>query len=331
MSPRIAILGGTGFVGCYLARLLVTGGREVILFDRTPPTAMGRHILGVSTGGVEFIEGDISAPTEVAGLLRRGPIDAIVNLAALQMLDWCNAHPLTTYEVNVRGPLVLFELATQAGIRRLVHVSSTGALVATQAEKIDERHPTLDIRLGHPAGHYGASKAMSEIAALAFIRVQHLDLIVLLFPSVYGFGSPHQTFIAGAVHAHAAGQPFVHPAGAEDRRDYLYVLDAADALTRAIHVPPERLTQRVFFIALGRLHTDADVLETLRDLEPGARVSIGPGRSPVEAALDCIRASYDMSAAERDLGFVPRFDLRDGLRDYLAWARGFHSAERAKP
>ena len=111
MNKRVAILGGTGFVGCHLARLLTQRGREVVLFDRAPPNRMGRHILAVPPGNVEFVEGDISVPTEVAGLLRRGPFHAVVNLAALQMLDWCNAHPLATYEVNVRGPLVLCDLA----------------------------------------------------------------------------------------------------------------------------------------------------------------------------------------------------------------------------
>ncbi|MDQ7841023.1 MAG: NAD(P)-dependent oxidoreductase [bacterium] len=330
MNRRIAILGGTGFVGCHLARLLTQRGGEVVLFDRAPPNQMGRYILADAPDGVEFVEGDISVPTEVAGLLRRGPFHAIVNLAALQMLDWCNAHPLATYEVNVRGPLVLCDLAAQAAVRRLVHVSSTGALVGTQVDRTDERHPTLDIFVGHPAGHYGASKAMSEIVALAFARVQRLDVIVLRFPSVYGFGSPHQTFVAGAAHAQAAGEPFERPSGADDRRDYLYVRDAAEALVRAIDVPPERLTQRLFFIALGRLHTDRDVVEILRGLEPGARVSIGSGLSPIEVVLDCIRSTYNISAAERELEFTPQFDLKDGLIDYLRWVRGYRLSETAE-
>lgn len=325
MNRRIAILGGTGFVGCHLARLLARRGDEIVLFDRARPNRMGCHILASAPGMVEFVEGDISVPTEIAGLLCRGPFHAIVNLAALQMLDWCNAHPLATYEVNLRGPLVLCDLAAQMGALRLVHVSSTGALVGVQADRVNELHPTLDVFAGHPAGHYGASKAMSEIAALAFARVQRLDVIVLRFPSVYGFGSPHQTFIAGAIHAHATGEPFERPSGADDRRDYLYVSDAADALVKAIDVPPEGLTQRLFFVALGRLHTDRDVVETLRSLEPGTRVSIGSGMSPVEAALDTIRSTYDISAAKRELGFSPQFDLREGLADYLRWVRGYTS------
>ena len=171
---------------------------------------------------------------------------------------------------------------------------------------------------------------MSEIAALAFARVQRLDVIVLRFPSVYGFGSPHETFVAGAVHAQAAGESFQRPSGADDRRDYLYVHDAAEALARAIDVPGERLTQRLFFIALGRLHRDKDVVEILHSLEPGARVSIGSGLSPVEADLDCIRSTYDISAAERELEFIPQFDLRDGLLDYLTSVRAYHLVEKTE-
>jgi UDP-glucose 4-epimerase len=196
---------------------------------------------------------------------------------------------------------------------------------------MDEHHPILDISAGHPAGHYGASKAMSEIAALAFAGVQALDAVVLRFPSVYGFGSPHQTFIAGAVRAQAAGEPFEWANGGDDRRDYLYVRDAAEALVKAIDTPSARLSQRLFFIALGRLHTDRDVAEILRNLEPGARVKVGPGASPVEASLDCIRSAYDTSAAARAFGFVPQFDLRRGLIDYLHWERSFRAAEESGP
>src|SRR4030067_144609 len=128
MHRRVAILGGTGFVGCPLARLPPPRGRGVVLFDRVPPNRIGLHILAAPPDRVEFVEGDISVPTEVAGLLRRGPFHAVVNLAALQMLDWCNAHPLATYDVNVRGPLVLCDLAAQAAVRRLAHVSSPRAL-----------------------------------------------------------------------------------------------------------------------------------------------------------------------------------------------------------
>jgi len=323
MRDRVAVLGGAGFVGCHLARMLRRRGSDVVLFDRTAPNSMGRHILAAAPPGVEFVEGDISVPTELAGLFRHGPFQAVVNLAALQMLAWCNAHPLQTYAVNVIGPLVLFDLAAQAGVSRVVHVSSTGVLVAVHANVVDERHTTLDIVGGHPAGHYGSSKAMSEIAALAFARVQHLDVVALRFPSVYGFGSPHQTFLAQAVHAKAAGRPLDAPVGAEDRRDYLYVLDAAEALVRAIDVPSARLTQRLFFIALGRLHTDRDVAKILNDLKPPSSVRIGSGMSPVEASLDCIRAGYDISAATRDLQFTPRFTLALGLMDYLEWADSY--------
>lgn len=322
MGGRIAILGGAGFVGCHLARLLLQRGEEVVLFDRTPPNGMGRHILDDAPRPPEIVEGDATVPTEVAALLARGPHSAVVNLAALQMLEWCNRHPLRTYEVNVLAPLVLFDLAAHSGVPRVVHVSSTGALVAIRRAAVDERHPTLDVVEGHPAGHYGASKAMSEIAALAFARVQHLDVVVLRFPSVYGFGTPHQTYLAQAVQARAAGRSFTAPVGGDDRRDYLYVLDAADALARAIAVPASGLSQRLFMIGLGRLHTDRDVAALLE-------TTIGEGFSPVEASLDCIRADYDISAAERDLGYVPRYSLERGLRDYVGWAQGYLRSHRA--
>jgi UDP-glucose 4-epimerase len=203
-------------------------------------------------------------------------------------------------------------------------VSSTGALVAVREGVVDERHPTLDVVEGHPAGHYGASKAMSEIAALAFARVQGLDVVVLRFPSVYGFGTPHETYLAQAVHARAAGRSFTAPVGGNDRRDYLYVLDAADALARAVDVPASALRQRLFMIGLGRLHTDRDVAALLD-------ATIGEGFSPVEASLDCIRADYDISAAKRDLGFVPRYSLERGLRDYLEWVQAYLRFQRAEP
>lgn len=323
MSDRVAVVGGSGFIGCYLARGLRQRGRAVVIFDRVPPDSTRRHILAGNLADVEFVEGDITVPADLAGLLRREPFGAVVNLAALQSMDWCNSYPTATYDVNVRGAIGLFELASQARVPRVIHVSSTGALVSVDSDVVNEDHAILDVRQGHPAGHYGASKAMSEIAAMAFAAVQGLDLIILRFPSVYGFGSPHQTFLAQAVQAVVAGEPFETERGADDRRDYFYALDAAEALIHAIDVPAARLSQRLFLIAGGRLYTDREVAEILGRLAPKSRVRIGPGLSPAEAAVDSIRATYDTSAAERQLGFKPRYDLTDGLTDYIRWVRSY--------
>lgn len=146
---RLAITGGTGFVGSHLVQAARKADYEVRALTRrwSPPE-----------DGVDWIEGTLSRPDSLARLVNG--CDAIVHVAGL-----INGSAAEFDEVNVRGTAAMIDAARKAGIARFIHISSLAA-----------REPELSA--------YGRSKARSE----QLVAASGLDWTIIRPPAVYGPG-----------------------------------------------------------------------------------------------------------------------------------------------
>ena len=125
---RLAVTGGTGFVGQHLMRLAVAAGHSVAALARSPQ----------SPGpGVDWVMGDLLAPV-IPDELCRGA-DAVIHVGGIIN----PRRPAEFYEANVGGTERMILAANRARVHRFIHVSSLAA-----------REPALS--------QYGASKAASE-------------------------------------------------------------------------------------------------------------------------------------------------------------------------
>ena len=150
MSTRLAITGGTGFVGQHVLRVAREQGIAVRALARTPQP---------DTPGVAWLRGSLSDPAALAALVTG--CSAVVHLAGV-----INAPDRAAFDAgNVAGTAVMLAAAETAGVRRFVHVSSLAA-----------REPGLSM--------YGASKAAAE----ALVAASPLDWTIVRPPAVYGPG-----------------------------------------------------------------------------------------------------------------------------------------------
>ena len=147
---KLAVTGGTGFVGAHLLTLAAEAGHQVKALARQPQP--GR-------AGVEWIAGDLADSSALGRLIEDA--DAIVHVAGV-----INGRDLAAFERgNVSGTLAMLDAARAASMRRFVHTSSLAA-----------REPQLSL--------YGASKAASE----DLVRRSGLDWTIVRPPAVYGPG-----------------------------------------------------------------------------------------------------------------------------------------------
>jgi nucleoside-diphosphate-sugar epimerase len=147
---RLAITGGTGFVGSHLIDVVLAAGHQVKALTRReqPP----RH-------GLEWIGGDLHDRDALERLV--GDADAVIHVAGV-----ITAQSAALFEKgNVAGTLAMLAAATAGGVRRFVHVSSLAA-----------REPNLSL--------YGASKAKAE----ELVHGSGLDWAIVRPPAVYGPG-----------------------------------------------------------------------------------------------------------------------------------------------
>ena len=119
------------------------------------------------------------------------------------------------------------------------------------------------------------------------------------------------------------GLKTVFATGGDMRRDYTYVRDVASAVLLALKAPAG-LSTRIFNISSGeRLRKSSEAAETVRNNIPRAQIEIGPGLSELEAGDVRNRGRLSIARAGKDLGYLPRFSLEEGIADYIRQFRGY--------
>jgi nucleoside-diphosphate-sugar epimerase len=147
---RLAITGGTGFVGVHLIDVAIAAGHQVKALTRREQAPRD---------GVEWISGDLHDRDALERLV--GDADAVIHVAGV-----ITAASAAAFELgNVAGTLAMLAAATAGGVHRFVHVSSLAA-----------REPKLSL--------YGASKHKAE----ALVHGSGLDWVIVRPPAVYGPG-----------------------------------------------------------------------------------------------------------------------------------------------
>jgi UDP-glucose 4-epimerase len=302
---RILVTGGAGFIGSHVVDAYVAAGHEVIVVD------------DLSTGRREnlnpkarFHQLDITDPALVE--LIRDARPAVLNLHAAQMdVRRSVADPLFDARVNILGTVNLLEGARRANVRRVLFVSSGGAVYGEQeAFPAPESHPT------NPVSPYGVSKRAGELYAFFYQAEYQLPFVALRYANVYGpRQDPHGE--AGVVAIFAGrmlrGEPVTVNGDGKQTRDYVYVGDVARANLLAL----ESTATGPFNIGTG-VETDVNALAhlLLGATGSGSEVRHGPAKQGEQrrSVIDCRRVA-------EALGWRPEMSLAEGLERTVEWFR----------
>jgi UDP-glucose 4-epimerase len=309
----VLVTGGTGFIGAFVAQDLVDHGHDVVAFDvSTDPERL--ETLGVAED-VEVVRGDVTDATDVFRACREHDVDRIVHLAAL-LTNTAADDPRAALEVNVLGTNNVFEAARTLDLERVAWASS--AAVYAPPENYD--HDVTEDDLVYPDTLYGATKAYNEHQARAYeeFDVSHVGLR----PTV-AYGPYRETggsaFLVDLVEKPALGESFSVEYG-DQQIDWQYVRDIAQAFRLAAFADESSLSQRVYNVA-GETTTIREAAEVVESVVPGADISVSDeGELPWTQTLD-------KTAAERDLGYEPAYDLEAGVREYVNILREEHGLD----
>ena len=170
---KVAVTGGTGFLGAHTVRALLDAGHEPRLLIRSPKLVVDvLGPLGVLPGDIETVEGDVADEQAVDGLL--DGTDAVIHSAAMIALDKRQLE--TMRRTNVDGTCVVLRTAAAKRLDPIIHVSSYGALFPSPDPVIGPDSPVVVGGSG-----YGATKALAEHHARG---MQDAGLpVVITYPS----------------------------------------------------------------------------------------------------------------------------------------------------
>jgi len=303
----VLVTGGTGNIGAQLIAELTRQGEKCVAYDLFPsPEA----IAGL-TENVKIVKGDILNLAELIRTIRGEQVNTIVHTVALYGQETLS-RPTATLKVNIEGTVNVLEAARIENVRRVVYASTVGVYGATsETDPIDEEHPK------NPTEFYPVTKLAGELYGHAYGSAYGVGFVALRFATVYGPGRAFKGvpwYIAEMVEKPAMNLPAHLPRGRERRYEFMYVKDAAHALSLACHV--EKLTHKAFNIGVGKLFSLQDIADIVRRFIPNAVIEIGAGELPLPR-----RGPLDISRARSELKYEPQYNMIDGIKDYIEWLR----------
>ncbi|HEY8477178.1 MAG TPA: NAD(P)-dependent oxidoreductase [Chloroflexota bacterium] len=298
------IVGGTGFIGSWVARQLVDAGERVVCFDATP--RLDR--LGDVASRVAVVRGDVTAIEEIIAAIREHRVRRVVHLA--YYLPTPGREELQrAVKINVLGTNNIFEAARLCEVERVVYASSVAVYGRQESHgdrPIGEEDPPA------PTGVYGASKWYNDFMAGQYARVHGLSVAGVRISVVAGHGRDSgSTLWASAMASTAAlGKPVHVDFRAEQPVNIIYVQDAARIFTLLLRAERPRYTT---YLSGGYTLTLGELAELVREIVPEARITFGTAEVPYAYRFDATRL-------REEFGFeLP--DLRQRLREHVEEAR----------
>jgi UDP-glucose 4-epimerase len=314
---RVLVTGGAGYIGSVVAAQLLAGGHEVVVVD---DLSTG-HADAVPTGA-EFHELPITA---LDPLLPGWGVDAAIHLAAKSLVGESSANPSLYWRSNVVGTVTLLDSLRAAGVDRIVFSSTAATYGQPEQQPITEDAPT------RPNSPYGSTKLAIDLALTDYARSYGMAPVSLRYFNVAGalhtpagqsYGERHGNethLIPNALRAAAGTGPAMSLFGTDYPtadgtcvRDYIHVVDLADAHLRALDAATAGV-HHVVNLGSGSGHSVREVLDTVRDVTGKDVPVTETGRRPGDVAV--LIASN--AKAAQVLGWHPTRDLAAMVED--AW------------
>lgn len=295
---QIAVTGATGFLGTHIVEELVSRGAAVVGVVRSPDKGAWM----VDRWGVELRRADLFEPQALRQAL--AGCDAVVANAALSVRG--QDPPWEDYErANVDGCLNQLVAAADAGVPRVVLISTVGVYRVRPFLRMDEDHDKLDTpsqaRWSLSAlttnWKYMLSKRRGEQAAWALATERGLELTALRPGPIYG-SRDHKFTPRYRAHLRRALVP-----APTFRAPHVHARDVAVAVAGALVNP----------VSVGRAYNVAGTSVSPYEALCAMKQALGGGGLVLPIPLP-VWVAYDDSAAERDLGFRSR-SILDGMRE----------------
>jgi UDP-glucose 4-epimerase len=193
---KVAVFGGSGFLGLYLTEELERRGYDVTVVDIIEPK-----------GSSNFIKCDITNDKDLEETFSNR-YDIVYNLAGLANIDEANRSPLKTIQLNVVSNLKILDLCVKHKINKYLYASSAYAM----SEK---------------GSFYGISKLASEKIIEEYEKKHNLTFNIIRYGSVYSEKEFDNNYIYNLVKQAVTTRKIAHSGDGEEQREYIHAADAA--------------------------------------------------------------------------------------------------------
>lgn len=325
-GKKVFVTGSDGFIGSHVVETLLGYGAEVkalCLYN-----SFGSYgwldesepfAQAVRDGQAKAVLGDIRDAEHMVEEAKG--MDVILHLGALIAIPYSYSAPRSYVETNVVGTLNLLEAARKADVARIVHTSTSEVYGTPDSVPIHEDH-ALKGQSPYSASKIGADK-MAESYAMSF----NTPVTTLRPFNTFGPRQSARAVITTVLSQMLAGSETIKLGALSPQRDFTFATDTAEGFARAAiaDLEPGALVQ----LGTGRTVSIGDLVDVCKTVTGSTaeivtdEQRIRPANSEVEILLS------DPSRAKELLGWEPKVSLEDGLRATAEWLEGRYDAEKA--
>jgi len=313
----ILITGGAGFIGSNLTEYFLGLNYKVICLDNF--STGHRHNLKDFLHNPDFklIEGDIRNFAD-CNLAAEG-VDYVLHQAALGSVPRSLKDPIATNEVNVSGFLNMLIAARDARVKRFIYAASSSTYGDSQGL------PKVEDVIGKPLSPYAITKYVNELYAEIFSKTYGLETVGLRYFNVFGRKQDPNGAYAAVIPKFVKQfmnheSPIINGDG-NYSRDFTYIDNVIQMNELAMTCKNPEAINSVYNTAFGDRNTLNDLVkylkEFLADFDPKIKdvpVIYGENR-----AGDIPHSLASIEKAKKNLGYNPKYSLRDGLKEAVEW------------
>jgi dTDP-glucose 4,6-dehydratase len=310
---KIFITGGAGFIATRMASELADDNK-ITLYDNLHNNAYKNTMLE-SHRNVTLIVGDVLDHEKLKNSMTND-IDYIIHCAAIAGVDTVVQNPKKTLEVNIIGTFNVLKASLKAkNMKRFVDFS-TSEVFGQHAYNVDEFSMNPRVTIGEGRWTYAISKLTGEFITHSYHIENNLPTVTIRPFNIYG---PNQVGV-GAIHHFVIraikGQDLVIHDDGSQIRAWTYVDDFIDGVFRAM--VNENSVGKSYNIGNPR---SVITVYNLAHLIHSLTLSRSKIRFEKMNFSDVALRIPNISSARNDLGFEPKIELENGLKQTINWYR----------
>ncbi len=311
---NIMITGAAGFIGANFAEHMVKkydGIYNFVIYDKLT-YAGNMHNLDNVIDKITFVKGDICDFNEVMDTLKKYNIDAIVHFAAESHVDNSIKTPFIFTQTNVLGTHTLLEAARQVwgegSDNKFVHISTDEVYGSLKEDGyFTETSPIK------PNSPYSASKASSDLIALAYSKTFNMNVSVTNCSNNYGPYQHHEKLIPHMISLALKDEKLPVYGEGMNIRDWLYVEDHCEAIDLVLH--KGRKGER-YNIGGHNEKRNIEIVKLILN-------RLGKPESLIEHVTDRkghdYRYAIDPTKIHNEIGWLPKTKFEDGIVKTIDW------------
>jgi len=300
---RILVTGGAGFIGSAVVPKLQAENHEVFVYDNL---SFGNRDF-ITVDDKNFCLGDIRDAKQVEDFIQKVQPEAIIHLAAVHFIPYCNEHPFESSDINIRGTINVLNAAKSVKNLKKIIFASTAAVYPISDKAVAEND---EVR---PLDIYGLSKLAGENLMQKFHLETKIDTICCRFFNAFGPNETNPHLIPEIEKQIREGNRKIALGNLTPKRDFIHTHDMANAVNALISL--QNTGFDIFNLGRGIEYSVKEIVETFEAiLNEKIEITIDPNRT---RKVDRMHLLADVSKLKEKTGWEPTWSIEEGIKDLI--------------